>query len=335
MRTTQQKTIPDLLCKLYECDEKLKADFADELKRKTGIWLRGRAKEAEANGTNTGLAIADEYKRLYQQATIPDKKNRKVRWQDVDIPRPGKVKPHLRLDFINAISDAESMVRASRLELGLMDDTSRALRDAICWLSGKIKSRHDESYFKIYCHEFTEKRRLAQMTMKDRYKEDDHLTPIITALIGPKRSEKWQNYKDFENELEALDTPENFAELKNNLNDMWPEEMEEIEGLPENDVSPDCEASIDFTFVRWYGTDYKFNKTQAMCIRLLWLEWEKGRFGLSDMTIREEIGSENNRYRLAHTFRTKDIPHPAWGTMIQSDGKGIYQLVVPDNHQKK
>ncbi len=90
--------------------------------------------------------------------------------------------------------------------------------------------------------------------------------------------------------------------------------------------------SADFTSINWFGRRYEFNKTQAKCIELLWAEWEKGGLGLSEKTIRGEIGSENDNYRLVHTFRIKSGgQHPAWGTMIRTAGQGIFRLCAP-NH---
>jgi hypothetical protein len=83
----------------------------------------------------------------------------------------------------------------------------------------------------------------------------------------------------------------------------------------------DCWHSEDFLSVVWYGKEYTFNKTQALCVSLL---WENGR--LSEKTIGERIGSVNQNYRLIHTFRNKSKSHPAWDKIIVSDGKGIFKL---------
>ena len=92
----------------------------------------------------------------------------------------------------------------------------------------------------------------------------------------------------------------------------------------------ETEHSEDFTSIIWFGIRYEFNKTQAECVKLLWAEWEKGGLGLSEKTIGDKIGSANNRYRLAHTFRPKEGgSHPTWRTMIQSVRKGIFALRAP------
>lgn len=82
-----------------------------------------------------------------------------------------------------------------------------------------------------------------------------------------------------------------------------------------------CWHSEDFLSVVWYGKEYDFNKTQALCVKIL---WDNGR--LSEKTIGEKIGSVSENYRLIHTFRGEQKNHPAWGKMIVSDGKGIYKL---------
>jgi len=82
-----------------------------------------------------------------------------------------------------------------------------------------------------------------------------------------------------------------------------------------------CWHSEDFLSVVWYGDEYTFNKTQALCVSSL---WENER--LSEKTIGEYIGTSNDKYRLVHTFRFKDGMHSAWNKMITSDGKGIYKL---------
>ncbi len=81
----------------------------------------------------------------------------------------------------------------------------------------------------------------------------------------------------------------------------------------------------DFTEVLWNGKQYKFDKPQqTLSVKYLW-ENKRGR----EKSIGEAIGSEADNFRLIHIFRqrsTKSKMHPAWGTMIIPDGKGIYAL---------
>jgi hypothetical protein len=94
--------------------------------------------------------------------------------------------------------------------------------------------------------------------------------------------------------------------------------------------------SEDFTSVIWFGTPFTFSKgMQAESVRHLWEAWAKKTPTLSEKTIGDLIGSSADGFQLAKVFRTKKqtrghTVHPAWGTMIQRAGKGIYQLVPPD-----
>jgi len=112
------------------------------------------------------------------------------------------------------------------------------------------------------------------------------------------------------------------------------EEIFEAKGKTKGSISDNekkLEYSEDFTSVNWFGQKYQFNKTQALCVQILWGEWNNNKeFGLSEKTICEKIGSAADNYKLKHTFRSRDGLHPAWGTMIQACGKGIFRLVEPE-----
>lgn len=92
--------------------------------------------------------------------------------------------------------------------------------------------------------------------------------------------------------------------------------------------------SPDFTSVNWYGKRYRFAKgNQARTVSVLWEAWEKGEHGLSQETVGERINSTAGRFEMRKTFRSKNTSgrfelHPAWGTMIQNDGKGCYRLAL-------
>ncbi len=95
--------------------------------------------------------------------------------------------------------------------------------------------------------------------------------------------------------------------------------------------------SSDFTSVNWFGTEYAFSVgNQARAIAALWREWDSGGHSLSQAEIGEQIGSSANNFTLRKVFRHRDtngkwVKHPAWGTMIQSSGKGVYRLVSPES----
>jgi hypothetical protein len=103
---------------------------------------------------------------------------------------------------------------------------------------------------------------------------------------------------------------------------------------PPSPAQPSC--STDFTSVDWYGTRYTFSKgRQAEAVRALWEAWKSGGHSLSQETIGERLGVDG-RFELSKVFRRKRREggyekHAAWGTMIQSDGKGCYRLVPPDS----
>jgi hypothetical protein len=87
------------------------------------------------------------------------------------------------------------------------------------------------------------------------------------------------------------------------------------------------EHADDFTWVIFAGQHFAFSKgNQSESVRALWGSWEKsGRTdgcGLSEKTIGEKCGSENNNFRLQHVLRD----HPAWGTIIRPVSKGIFAL---------
>lgn len=113
---------------------------------------------------------------------------------------------------------------------------------------------------------------------------------------------------------------------------------------PPSSSGSDTNHSEDFTSVNWFGSKYTFDAgQQAKAVGLLWAEFEKGEHGLAERTIGEQIGSNSNNYRLAHTFRIKNkrkgrgqpgfLPHPAWGAMIQKAGSGVYRLARPESRQ--
>jgi hypothetical protein len=153
-------------------------------------------------------------------------------------------------------------------------------------------------------------------------------------------SDEWskviQQYKD---QLKGIDESVSKHEKisQNALNVLCKRSMEK---RGENGEMPKSQApagesgkpthSSDFTTCNWYGIKYRFNKTQARVVELLWMEWEKGTPTLKDNTIGQKIGSEAERYRVQHTFRE----HPAFGTMIKSNNKGIYHLAPPESPQK-
>lgn len=73
--------------------------------------------------------------------------------------------------------------------------------------------------------------------------------------------------------------------------------------------------SEDFSTVRWYGHNFRFNPTQAKVVELLWKARSNGTPYLRSRYLIEEAGV--NYDRLDHVFRiSKTEFHPAWRRMI-------------------
>jgi hypothetical protein len=68
------------------------------------------------------------------------------------------------------------------------------------------------------------------------------------------------------------------------------------------------------------GQDYTFSKMQAAVMELL---HEHGKPMHQDQILAEVNSSQK---RLSGIFRSKDGHHPAWGTLLQTDGRGNYWI---------
>jgi hypothetical protein len=90
----------------------------------------------------------------------------------------------------------------------------------------------------------------------------------------------------------------------------------------------------DYTEVCWNGQKYKFDKLQqASAVEYLWRN-RRAR----EKSIGEAIGSSADNFRLIHIFRQKGKKtgmHPAWGTMIIQDGRGVFALAERKDTPKK
>ena len=86
-----------------------------------------------------------------------------------------------------------------------------------------------------------------------------------------------------------------------------------------------AQHSMDFRCVTWLGEKYTFSQMQAACVKVMWEAWENDTPSLGQQTILES--AESSSERLIHVFRNGK--HPAWGSMIVPDGKGIFRLSGP------
>lgn len=78
----------------------------------------------------------------------------------------------------------------------------------------------------------------------------------------------------------------------------------------------------DFGSTLWFGKKYIFTPTQAACVKVLWEAWRLGTAEVGESTVLESADSSSSRLR--DVFDKGQ--HPAWGTMIQSPGKGLFKL---------
>lgn len=87
----------------------------------------------------------------------------------------------------------------------------------------------------------------------------------------------------------------------------------------------DFSHSADFRSVFWSGTPYTFTKSQAACVKVLWVAWEACTPELDGLTVVTQ--ADVSQTRLIDVFRSKGKAHPAWGAMIvQGQSKGAYRL---------
>jgi hypothetical protein len=88
---------------------------------------------------------------------------------------------------------------------------------------------------------------------------------------------------------------------------------------------PECRHSPDFRSVVWFGTQYRFTRNQAGCLRVLWEAWAAGTPEMDGVTVTTQ--ADVSHTRLLEVFRGKQGMHPAWGTMlVQGETKGAYRL---------
>lgn len=95
--------------------------------------------------------------------------------------------------------------------------------------------------------------------------------------------------------------------------------------------------SADFRCVAWFGRDFCFSPGQSIIVRELWKAWRNGTPFVGAAALLEAADMVSDK--ISQTFRDS----PAWGTMIRTDGHGIYWLHVeekcsaesPDNTPQK
>lgn len=88
-------------------------------------------------------------------------------------------------------------------------------------------------------------------------------------------------------------------------------------------LSP-CRHSPDFRSVKWFGTSYSFNATEAAIVEELWRAWEKGvpKVGAGRLL----SATDHITDKVAEVLKR----NPAWRSMVQSDDRGVYWLQEPN-----
>lgn len=121
------------------------------------------------------------------------------------------------------------------------------------------------------------------------------------------------------------------------------------DGDETDEKRPKCSHSPDFTSVTWYARSFRFTKTQAAVIGLLWSAWEKNDPTLGEGAISEAIYVDRDsprRFSIRDLFRFKvkvekppksprfqNRPHPAMDFMVHRTGKGVWTLGPPKNEK--
>jgi len=93
-----------------------------------------------------------------------------------------------------------------------------------------------------------------------------------------------------------------------------------------------CVHSDDFCSVVWYGREFRFSRSQASCVKILWENWERGTpevYG-NELVKLASVDPYGERL-LAEVFRVAGGKmHPAWRTMVVPGVfKGSYRLAPP------
>jgi hypothetical protein len=97
-----------------------------------------------------------------------------------------------------------------------------------------------------------------------------------------------------------------------------------------NDVAP-MRPSADFRTCRWGRSEFTFTPNQSQIVKLLYRVWENGggRVGKDYLLSESNINADRIDKVFYELVSGKRRRHPAWGTMIRSDGRGLYWLVPP------
>ena len=99
--------------------------------------------------------------------------------------------------------------------------------------------------------------------------------------------------------------------------------------IPKNSGDPKTNHTTDFAAVSWFGTDYRFTRSQRKVVASLWKAWEEKTQGVSAEDLINIARSSGSQLR--DLFKGKGGMHAAWRTMIVGvkELKGLYRLNPP------
>jgi len=93
-----------------------------------------------------------------------------------------------------------------------------------------------------------------------------------------------------------------------------------------------CVHSDDFCSVVWFGQEYRFSRSQAACVRILWRHWEQATPDVyGNELVKAAAVDPRGERPLGEVFRVSGGKmHPAWRVMVVPGVyRGSYQLRPP------
>lgn len=91
--------------------------------------------------------------------------------------------------------------------------------------------------------------------------------------------------------------------------------------------------SENYDSINWYGKAHTFTTKQAAAIKVLWEAWEAGRPSVLGIDLIDAAESSGTRPR--DIFKSGNIVHSAWGTMIIKAGQSHYKLFPPKTSESQ
>ncbi len=100
-----------------------------------------------------------------------------------------------------------------------------------------------------------------------------------------------------------------------------------------NLLSIDLAHGSDFTWVRYRGETWNFNRTQERCLRILWNERAKGEGWTHQDSIAHIVSPDSVSFRIDQVFRSQPEARKA---LIEADGQGRFRFrpTVPQETQQ-